>query len=117
MSDRHIARGGRSWVIVVTAMLFCVPALGLNDDDVRKLQKECEAARNEALAPIRERKTQSCIEQQLRSEDHCKRYYQTYGNVAPGPSGAPQVGYFYDLPECEAWLEAREKLRVSRSRP
>ena len=54
---------------------------------------------------------------QLRSKGHCERYYRTYGNVAPGPSGAPQQGYFYDLPECQAWLEAREALRVSRSRP
>ena len=51
------------------------------------------------------------------SISNCERYYSTYGNGAPGPSGAPQQGYFYNLPECQAWLEARDALRVSRSRP
>jgi hypothetical protein len=105
------------WIPAMACSLAAPLAIALDDDDVRELGKKCEAARSEALAPIRERKTQACIEQQLRSEGHCKRYYTTYGNVAPGPSGAPQQGYFYDLPECQEWLEAREALRVSRSRP
>lgn len=90
--------------------------LALTDADVRRLQQSCEAARKEALEPIRERRTQSCIEQQLRSPDRCRHYYSTYGNVSPGPSGAPQPGLFYDLPECQDWQDAREKLRQSRSR-
>ena len=103
--------------ILLLAALTAAPALALDDEDVRELQKVCEEKRQVALAPIREQKAQACIEQQLRKPDHCKRYYRTYGNVTPGPSGAPQQGYFYDLPECQAWLEAREALRVSRSRP
>ena len=103
--------------ISLVAALIATPAGALDDDDVRELGKKCEAARSEALEPIRQRKTRACIEQQLRSKGHCERFYRTYGNVAPGPSGAPQQGYFYDLPECQAWLEAREALRVSRSRP
>ena len=98
-------------------LLWATSAAALDDDDVRKMGKECEAARSEALQPIRERKTQACIEQQLRSKGHCERYYSTYGNVMALPSGAPAQGYFYDLPECQAWLEARETLRASRSRP
>ena len=96
---------------------FVTQAVALNDADVLKLGKECEAVRSKALEPIRARKTQACIEQQLRSKGHCERYYQTYGNTTPGPTGAPQQGYFYDLPECQQWLEAREALRASRSRP
>ena len=104
-------------LVLLPVCLLSLSAAALDDEDVRQLQKQCEAARSEALAPIREQKTQACIEQQLRAPDHCRRYYTTYGNVAPGPSGAPQHGYFYDLPECTAWLEAREQLRASRSRP
>lgn len=108
---------GRWLSISLLGAAIASPVLALNDADVRKLQQQCEAVREKALAPIRAQKTQTCIEQQLRSKGHCERYYTTYGNVAPSPSGAPQVGYFYDLPECQAWLEAREKLRVSRSKP
>jgi hypothetical protein len=125
----------KSGCILLLAALAAAPAMALDDAEVREMQKICEEKRQEALAPIREQKAlceekrqealapireqkaQACIEQQLRKPDHCKRYYRTYGNVTPGPSGAPQQGYFYDLPECQAWLEAREALRVSRSRP
>ena len=103
--------------ILVLAVLPVSTVLALSDSDVSKLQQTCEAARQEALAPMRAQKTQACIEQQLRRPEHCERYYQTYGNVAPGPSGAPQQGYYYDLPPCQEWLAARDALRVSRSRP
>jgi len=104
-------------LVLLLNVLTSTAALALTDADVQKLQKQCEAVREEALAPIRAQRTQTCIEQQLRSKGHCERYYKTYGNVAPGPSGAPQQGYFYNLPECKAWLEARDALRVGRSRP
>jgi len=107
-----------SLLCVPALVLLCVtPTWGLSDADVRKMEQVCEAKRQEALAPMRARKTEACIAQQLRAPDHCERYYQTYGNVSPGPSGAPQQGYFYDLPECQEWLQARDALRVGRSRP
>jgi len=108
----------KTWLLIpLLGLLASTAALALTDADVGKLQKQCEAVREEALAPIRAQRTQACIDQQLRSKGHCERYYSTYGNIAPGPSGAPQQGYFYNLPECQAWLEARDALRVSRSRP
>lgn len=84
---------------------------------VDQLGTQCEAARQKALAPIRAERTQACIDQQLRSKEHCERYYTTYGNVTPGPSGAPQGGYFFDLPPCKEWLAARKKLEQEHSRP
>ena len=108
---------GRGLSVLLGTLILSAPLMALDESDVKDLQKKCEAVRSEALAPIRAQKTQACIEQQLRSKGHCERYYTTYGNVAPGPSGAPQQGYFYDLPECQAWLDAREKLRVQHSRP
>jgi hypothetical protein len=108
----------RAWLWVpLLSLLASTAALAVSDSDVNKLQKQCEAVREEAMAPIRAQRTQTCIDQQLRSKGHCERYYTTYGNVSPGPSGAAQSGYFYNLPECQAWLEARDALRVSRSRP
>ncbi len=88
----------------------------LDDAEVRKLSEKCEAAREEALAPMRAQRTQRCIEQQLRAPDHCERFYRTYGNVSVIGAQVPTAGYFYDLPECVEWLDARERLRASRSR-
>ncbi|MEH6634616.1 MAG: hypothetical protein V7700_03815 [Halioglobus sp.] len=97
--------------------LLTASALAVTDAEVKQLQQQCEVVRKEALAPMRAQKTQTCIDQQLRSKERCEHYYTTYGNVAPGPSGAPQQGYFYNLPECQSWLEARDALKASRSRP
>lgn len=108
------ARRPLMW-LPLAALLGATECMALNDADLTQLQKKCEAARQVALLPIRTQRTQDCIDQQLRSKSHCERYYTTYGNVAPGPTGAP-VGYFYDLPECQAWLDARNTLRANRSR-
>ena len=112
----RFASRGKGAMDALMCLLAGPLALAVTDADVAKLQQQCEAVREEALVPIRAQKIQSCIEQQLRSKGHCERYYTTYGNVAPGPSGAPQQGYFYNLPECKAWLEARDALQASRSR-
>ncbi len=101
---------------LVLGAVFSIPALAVTDAEVRALERACEERRDEALAPLRQRKTQSCIEQQMRSPDSCRRYYSTYGNRMRTPSGGISAGYYYDLPECEQWLQAREELSASRSR-
>ena len=106
---------GRRLLVPLICLLASLPVLATTDAEVKKLQQQCEAARQKSLAPIRAQRTQACIDQQLRSKDHCERYYTTYGNVTPGPSGAPQGGYFYDLPECKAWQKARDAQRESRN--
>ena len=113
------ARGARCLLLVLALVGFPagVQTTPPSDADVANLKKSCEAAREIALAPIRAQRTQACIDQQLRKPDHCQRYYQTYGNVSTGAGRAPQSGYFYDLPECQAWMNAQNALRVSRSRP
>ena len=113
------------WLMVSVASLIATTPLAaatLQQMDalakqVDQLNVQCEAARQKALAPVRAQRTQTCIKQQLRSKEHCERYYTTYGDVTPGPSGAPQGGYFFDLPPCVDWLTARKKLEDERSRP
>lgn len=110
-------RSGGVALLWLVSLAAAAQSEQLTDADVKQLQDECEARRQEQLAPIREQKIQACIEQQLRAPDHCERYYSTYGNATAGPGRSIQQGYFYDLPECQRWIEAREALRVSRSRP
>lgn len=107
----------RCLLVSLLGLVAATHAVALTDAEVDRLGAKCEAARSEALAPIRAERTQTCIDQQLKNKGHCERYYTTYGNVAPSASGTPQPGYFYNLPECQKWLSAREKLQASRSRP
>ncbi len=81
-------------VALAVAVSVVPHAQAVSEGEVRRLQEKCESAREESLQPIRERRTQACIDQQLRSPDSCEVYYSTYGNVSPGPSGAPQPGLF-----------------------
>ncbi len=78
---------------VLFALLLGAPlAQALDDNAVAELGKKCEAARGAALAPIREQRIQACIEQKLRQPDHCRRYYETYGNVTVRGAAAPVMG-------------------------
>ena len=83
--------------------------------DIERMNAECESAREQALAPVREQKTRSCIEQKIRSPGHCERYYTTYGNTTITGNRRTD-GLFYDLPECQAYLDARETRQASHSR-
>jgi len=105
-----------TWFTLAVGLLTASGSQALDDSQVRKLKNECEAAREVELEPIRERRAEVCIEQRLRSPDHCRRYYKTYGNVSAMGARVPTAGMFYDLPECVAWRDASEALRASRSR-
>ena len=102
--------------LLLTLLLAAPTAKALGDKEVAELGEKCEAAREVALAPIREQRVEACIEQKLRQPDHCRRYYKTYGNATVRGGVTPVMGYFYDLPECVEWINAREASRVSRSR-
>ena len=105
-----------SWLLIsLLGMGAASQVHAVSQSEVDKLSKKCEALRQKELEPIRAQKTQTCIEQQLRSKGHCERYYTTYGNVGASSMG-PTAGMFYNLPECQDWIEAKEELRRSHSR-
>lgn len=104
------------------AALFLLPLASAvqaqkSQSEIDELSRQCEAQREEKLAPIRAERIKDCKEQGLKAPDHCERYYQTYGNVGRvGGIGAPRSGMFYDLPVCQEWVREREISRASRSR-
>ncbi|MEM9256397.1 MAG: hypothetical protein AAGA91_13195 [Pseudomonadota bacterium] len=103
---------------LTTGLMVCLPALGAvpTQEQVDAMEATCEAKRTEVLAPLREEKTQQCIEAGEFSAEHCQNYYSTYGNVgAIAAASPPPMGF--DLPECQAWLQAREELQQSHSQP
>ena len=107
--------GSRKACALVFLAFISPVALAISAADVERMNAQCESAREKQLAPIREQKTRSCIEQRIRAPDHCERYYTTYGNTSIVGNMRRQ-GMFYDLPECKAYLDARDALQASRSR-
>jgi hypothetical protein len=86
-----------------SALLALLLVASVNADDARANQQEldaaCEAARQEKLAPLREKYIEECVEEQGKDRDYCTRFYRDYGER----SGV-RPAFFYDLPECEeAW--------------
>ena len=72
-------------------------------DDTKLKQQEldaaCEAARQEKLAPLREKYIEECVVDQGKDRDFCTRFYRDYGERS-----GDRPAFFYDLPECEdAW--------------
>jgi len=95
--------------------LPCILMLWLSDgaageiDRVTKqkeLDKACELARERKLAPLRQRYTEECVEQQKQDRAYCERFYSDYG--AQSGNRAP---LFYDLPECVTAFEFRSGQR------
>jgi hypothetical protein len=94
----------------VLLLLMAGAAAGENNgDDAGKqaeLDRLCEAARDEKLAPIREDIYAECLEGRRGDEAYCRRYADSYDGERAG--GAPR---FYELPECEQAFEFRRRKR------
>lgn len=103
--------------LIILLLMLGLPGAAVAMEDEQELlvelEAKCEQAREQALAPVRERRTQECIEQQMYSPEHCEAYYATYGNVERSASGAPTEGSFYDLPVCQQWLAEQQKVEHS----
>jgi hypothetical protein len=107
---------GSCGVVVVSLLsLLASPVFAASQAEVDRLARQCESAREKTLVPVRAEKIRVCIDQKERAPDHCERYYQTYGNTSMVGSRRVE-GMFYDLPECQAYLEAQETLQGGRSR-
>jgi hypothetical protein len=74
----------------------------------KRLDAECEAAREAKLAPERERYIEECVEKKQRPDrESCERFYADYGNQSGN-----RAPLYLDLPEC---VKAFEHQRSKRS--
>ncbi len=81
-------------------------------DQQAELDRRCEAARDEKLAPIRADIYQECLDKKKGDEAYCQRYADGYNGERIG--GSPR---FYELPECEAAFRFRNRRRTPGSTP
>lgn len=75
-------------------------------DKQAELDRRCEAARAVKLAPIRADIYTECLEKKQGDAAYCRRSADDYNGNRPG--GSPR---FYELPECEAAFEFRNRSR------
>ena len=74
------------------------------------LDRACEAAREKRLAPMRAERIERCVKEERRPRADCTEEFANWGNPQKVASGT-RPGMFYDLPECLAAEEARQKYR------
>jgi hypothetical protein len=101
------------WLFV---LLVALPAAVLAQSEAEldrftRLDRACEAAREKKLAPLRAQKVEACVAQERRPRAECEQEMATYGNTRGKAGGGAIGGLYYDLPECVAAAEAREKYR------
>jgi hypothetical protein len=71
-----------------------------------ELDRRCEAARDEKLAPLRAEIYEDCLEDRKGDDAYCRRYADGYNGERIG--GSPR---FYELPECEEAFRFRSRNR------
>lgn len=92
-----------------TLLILLAATAGADPDDAERqaeLDRRCEAARDEKLAPIRAEIYAECIEGRKGDEAYCRRYADGYNGERIG--GSPR---FYELPECEEAFRFRNRNR------
>ncbi len=94
--------------LCLAAALSLAAVAGASEDtdgeEQARLDAECEAAREEKLAPERERLVEACIENEERPDrDSCERFYADYGNQAGN-----RAPLYLDLPACVKAFEHRQ---------
>ena len=95
----------RNITISLSILLFSGVAYAGNPS-IEKLKAECEAAREALLAPEREALVQTCIQEEKKPEEECRRFYADYGAGGRTAAGAGRVRKYDNLPECKALYKA-----------
>jgi hypothetical protein len=101
-------------VPLIVLALLAGPAFAQTDTEMKQLDeldRMCEAAREKRLAPLRAERIERCMTLEKRSRDECTSEYANWGNTRPTALGRARPGLFYDLPECRAAFEARQRYR------
>ena len=89
-------------------------AADLEDKSLDELDQRCEMAREQKIAPLRERAIKECKQERSKDPDHCERFYADYGDGGKTKQGAVRPRQFDDLPECaDARAERKRRGRGS----
>jgi hypothetical protein len=101
--------------ILLAALLATTQVAGAADDEaaVRELEANCQAARQQKLAPLRAQLIAECKADRRNDPEFCERHFRDYGEGGLGPNGTRVTPMFNDLPECVAAFAARDALRRS----
>jgi hypothetical protein len=75
-----------------------------------ELDRRCEAARQEKIAPLKAAEIANCVQAGTGDQDWCDTFWADYGAPRQRESGGLTPPMFHDLPECvEAFEESNRR--------
>ena len=108
----------RSALISAILCAAVIPVTG-DASSIQELQRQCEAAREVLIAPLRQEAIDTCIADRTSgrsgtrssrdARDHCERFYADFGQGNATRAGGFQQRMFHDIPECQALYEAERR--------
>jgi len=73
------------------------------------LDRRCEAAREERIAPLRKAEIAECVQTKTGDQAWCETFWADYGDPRRTVSGFLVPRLFHDLPECTEALDERNR--------
>jgi len=99
---------------------FLIPVIG-EATSIQDLERQCEAAREWYIAPMRQQAIDLCIADRTSgrsgsrssrdAREHCERFYADFGQGGTTQFGGFRQRMFHDIPECQALYEAERSGR------
>ena len=85
-------------------------AIDITEMSLADLDRRCEDAREERIAPMREAEIANCVQTETGDRAWCETFWADYGDSQRMASGGIIPRLFHDLPECtEAWEERNRR--------
>ncbi len=87
-----------------------VKEIDIAEMSLADLDRRCEDAREERIAPLREAEIAKCLQTETGDQAWCETFWADYGDPTRTGSGALTPRLFHDLPECtDAWEERNRR--------
>ena len=106
---------------ILIILCSCILPVTTQARSLQELERQCEAAREWYIGPLREEAIAECIADRTSgrsgsrssrdAREHCERFYTDFGQGGTTQSGGFRKRMFHDIPECQALYEAERSGR------
>jgi len=86
-----------------------VKEMDIKEMSLADLDRRCDDAREERIAPLRKAEIANCIKTETGDQAWCENFWADYGDSQRTASGGIIPRMFNDLPECDAAWEERNR--------
>lgn len=97
--------------LLVALVAFQAQASHLNEEEVLAMEKACDDARQQKLAPERAALIEQCTREGESDQAGCTELYGNYGNYQGG--AIRRMGKYNELPECQEAYKARKHFHIN----